>query len=136
MVSLEEWIGEISNVKVRDFPFSDEDKYFSNESVEERRTEPRMSVLFTRDYLENELGLPYENDNVLIDEEMYHGRWSISRRIVFQAEGKYFETFYNVPNTEFQECERWDYDDYENHQIECWEVFPKEKTTIEWVRAE
>jgi len=47
--------------------------------------------------------------------------------MVFETEGKFYETFYSVGATESQEERAYE---YEPDDIECKEVFPVEKTII------
>jgi len=53
-----------------------------------------------------------------------HGRWSLTKRIVFHAEGRFYRLDYDVPATEMQDNDPFDYTDGE-----LVEVFPKEVTT-------
>lgn len=85
--------------------------------------------IFSRDYLVNELGLPYNSDCVIEDTMIQHERWSIVHRLVFEDNGKVYRTYYEEPATEEQELLPWEDED----EVECEEVIPmKVKTTI-WV---
>lgn len=44
--------------------------------------------IFSRDYLVNGLGLPYNSDCVVEDTMIYHERWSIVHRLIFKDNGK------------------------------------------------
>jgi hypothetical protein len=66
---------------------------------------------FDKEYLTEELGLPYEADNIVqLDEAVGKGRWSIEHRIVFEDGGEYWEAFYQVGATESQEERPWEYE--------------------------
>ena len=85
--------------------------------------------IFSRDYLVNELGLPYDSDYVIDNTIIQHKRWSIVRRLIFKDNGKAYRTYYEEPATEEQEMQPWEDED----EIECEEVIQmKVKTTI-WV---
>lgn len=84
---------------------------------------------FSRDYLVNELGLPYDSDCVNEDTMIYKERWSIVHRLIFKDNEKAYRTYYEEPATEEQEMQPWEDED----EIECEEVIQmKVKTTI-WV---
>lgn len=69
----------------------------------------------------------HEEQVTVLDEIISQSRWSIHHRRVFSFNGKFYETKYSVGATEYQE-ER-PYSD-EDDEIECKEVFPKEKIII------
>jgi hypothetical protein len=54
-------------------------------------------------------------------------RWSYTVRQVFSCNGKYYQTFYQKGNTEYQEEEPYEYED---DLIECGEVVKKEILTV------
>lgn len=54
-----------------------------------------------------------------------NSRWSISYERVFSYKDKFYETHYSVGATEMQDEGPYEYDPDE---VECKEVFPKEKT--------
>lgn len=85
------------------------------------------NVKFSKDYLMNELNLPYEN--TIVDEIVDTGRWSIYHRIVFSDNGKFYETSYSEGATECQDERPWEYED----EIECTEVELKEVKVKKWV---
>lgn len=85
--------------------------------------------IFSRDYLVNELGLPYDSDCVIEDTMIDKERWSIVHRLIFKDNDKAYRTYYEEPATEEQEMQPWEDED----EVECEEVIPvKVKTTI-WV---
>lgn len=61
------------------------------------------------------------------DEIIDTSRWSTFHRRVFEHEGKYYETMYSHGSTEQQDESPYE---YEGEEIECKEVFKKEKTVI------
>ena len=52
-----------------------------------------MTVKFSKDYLKNELLLPYEN--AIVDNIIDTTRWSIVHEIVFADKGKFYMTTYS-----------------------------------------
>lgn len=89
-----------------------------------------MIKTFSKEYLMNELRLPYE---AIRDKVIDNSRWSIFHEIVFEdRDGKHYRTTYSVGATECQDEAPWEYDD----QIECTEVEQKEVTIMDWVPVE
>ena len=86
-----------------------------------------MSVKFSKDYLKNELDLPYEN--TIVDKIIDTTRWSIVHEIVFEDKGKFYQTAYSEGATECQDERPWEYED----EIECMEVEWKEVKVKKWV---
>ena len=62
--------------------------------------------------------------NAIVEHITDTSRWSVHYRRVFEHEGKLYETFYSVGATECQDESPYEYADDE---IECKEVFRKEK---------
>lgn len=81
---------------------------------------------FKREFLINELDLPY---NAVEDKVVDNSRWSIHHKIIFEYEGKFYQTRYSVGATESQDERPWEYDD----EIDCTEVVQKEVTVMAWV---
>ena len=88
-----------------------------------------MKKMFHKDYLKNELGLPYEAIKDTITDT---GRWSIYHEIIFEDNGKFYQTCYSEGATECQDERPWEYET----EIECYEVELKEVTRLEWVVKE
>jgi len=65
-----------------------------------------------------------EEWKVLVQEHTGESRWSQHWRIVFEVEGRFYETTYSIGSTESQDERPYEYDDDE---IECKQVFPKSK---------
>ena len=86
--------------------------------------------VFSKDYLVNELDLPWHNTivNRIIDTT----RWSIVHEIVFEDQGKFYMTTYSEGATECQDERPWEYDD----EIKCTEVELKEVKVKKWVPVE
>lgn len=61
-----------------------------------------------------------------------NSRWSLFYSLVFQdkATGKFYHTSYSKGATEMQDESPFE---HEGDEIECEEVFPREKTIIEYV---
>lgn len=60
-------------------------------------------------------------------------RWTTLYRIVFSYGGEFFESFYELGNTEMQESEPYEYDGDENGMIKCTQVYPKKVTVTKYV---
>lgn len=88
-----------------------------------------MIKKFSKDYLINELGLPYRAiTNKIIDTS----RWSIIHEIVFEDNNKFYQTTYSVGATECQDESPWEYDDI----IECDEVELREVKIKKWCKVD
>lgn len=85
--------------------------------------------IFSRDYLVNELELPYDSDCVIDNTIIQHKRWSIVRRLIFKDNGKAYRTYYEEPATEEQEMHPWE----DENEVECEEVIPVEAKVTMWV---
>jgi hypothetical protein len=82
-------------------------------------------VKFKKDFLRYELDLPHSaKENRIID----NSRWSISHEIIFEHEGKFYQTYYSVGATEQQDESPWEYED----EVECVEVQQVEKVVKVW----
>lgn len=86
-------------------------------------------VKFKKDYLVNELGLPFDSDHVQNDVIIDNTRWSIVHEIVFEVDGKFYSTYYEEGATECQYEEPWESED----EIECTEVELVPVVKHEWV---
>lgn len=83
---------------------------------------------FKREYLMEELGLPWEN---IVSEEIVDAtRWSIIKQIVFKDKnGIYYQTAYSMGATECQDESPWEYEE----EVECIEVELKEILVKKWI---
>lgn len=86
--------------------------------------------VFSKDYLMDELDLPYEN--TIVNRIVDTTRWSIIHEIVFEDNGKFYMTTYSEGATEIQDERPWEYDD----EIECTEVELKEVKVKKWIPVE
>lgn len=86
--------------------------------------------VFSKDYLKDELNLPY--DNAIVDRIIDTTRWSIIHEIVFEDNGKFYQTIYSEGATEMQDERPWEYED----EIECTEVELREVKLKKWVPVE
>lgn len=77
---------------------------------------------FTKDFLKEEAA-----DTEVLTELIDERRWVNVYRMVFEYQGKFYETVYEQGKTENQWVELYENDPDE---IECPEVFKKEKTII------
>ncbi len=86
-----------------------------------------MVKTFDKDYLVNELDLPYAAEE---DHVVDNSRWSINHEIVFKdKDGKYYSTAYSVGATECQDEGPWEYED----QVECTEVEKRQVMVEKWM---
>lgn len=86
--------------------------------------------VFSKDYLMDELDLPYEN--TIVNRIVNTTRWSIIHEIVFEDKGKFYMTTYSEGATEYQDERPWEYDD----EIKCTEVELKEVKVKKWIPVE
>ncbi|NFH01357.1 hypothetical protein FC831_13900 [Clostridium botulinum] len=99
---------------------------FGNFKENERE---KNKVKFKREYLIEELGLPWDTD-VIHKEIIDTTRWSVIKEIVFQdKDGRYYQTTYSEGATECQDESPWEYED----EVECVEVELKEVLVKKWV---
>ncbi len=87
-------------------------------------------IKFTKTFLMDELGLPYDNDDIIIKDKIIDtSRWSEIHELIFKHDGKFYSTSYSQGLTE-QQCEQaWEFD----NEIKCQEVFPVEKTVTVYI---
>ena len=90
------------------------------------------TVKFKKDFLVDELDLPYNDDIVKSDEIDDTSRWSVFHTLVFEHEGKFYQTHYSVGATEMQDESPWEFED----EVECHEVEEKEVVVKQWVLME
>lgn len=84
---------------------------------------------FTRDFLINELDLPYAAiENTIVDQR----RWSTVHEIIFEHDGKFYQTHYSEGSTEMQDERPWQYD----KEVECTEVRKVQKLVEVWEPVE
>ncbi|MGV6935908.1 hypothetical protein ACWA2B_10375 [Paenibacillus sp. CMM36] len=81
---------------------------------------------FKKNYLINELNLP---DTALVDEIIDTSRWSIHHSIIFEHQGKFYQTHYSEGATEMQDESPWEYEE----DVDCDEVELKEVKVMKWV---
>lgn len=86
-----------------------------------------MTKKFSKDYLRNELCLPYEN--YVYKHIIDCTRWSIITEIVFEDKGKFYKTTYSEGSTECQDERPWQDID----TVDCVEVELKEIIVKKWV---
>ena len=86
--------------------------------------------IFSKDYLKNELDLPYEN--TIVDKIIDTTRWSIIHEIVFEDNGKFYQTTYSEGATEIQDERPWEYED----EVECTEIELREVKVKKWMPVE
>ena len=92
-----------------------------------------MSIVkFKKDFLVNELDLPYNSDIIKLDEINDTSRWSVYHTLVFEHEGKFYQTQYSVGATEYQDESPWEFEE----EVKCYEVEEKEVVVKQWVKVE
>jgi hypothetical protein len=92
-----------------------------------------MKRVFNKDYLVDELRLPYYNTDIIVEDNIIDAlRWSIVHELIFEENGKFYRTTYSEGATEMQSEKPWQYKD----EIECEEVVLKEVKIKKWVTAE
>jgi hypothetical protein len=74
---------------------------------------------FSKEFLRDDGG------ETVYDRITEHSRWSVHHERVFRHEEKFYLTTYSVGATENQDVSPYE---YEGDEIECVEVFPREKT--------
>lgn len=82
---------------------------------------------FSKDYLKDELDLPY--GNAIVDRIIDTTRWSIVHEIVFEDNGKFYQTTYSEGATEMQYERPWECED----EVECEEVELREVKVKKWM---
>ena len=85
---------------------------------------------FSKDYLKDELDLPY--GNTIVDKIIDTTRWSIVHEIVFEDNGKFYQTTYSEGATEMQDERPWEYED----EVDCTEVELREVKIKKWMPVE
>ena len=89
---------------------------------------------FTKEYLKEELELPWNDDLVQEDKITDTSRWSVIHDLIFKdpADGKFYATYYSIGATENQDESPWEY----GSTIECNEVELKEVIVKQWVSVD
>ena len=87
-------------------------------------------MTFSKDYLMNELDLPY--GRTVSDKIIDTTRWSIIHEIIFEDKGRFYQTTYSEGATECQDESPWEYEE----NIECDEVELKEIKVMKWCKKE
>lgn len=81
---------------------------------------------FKKNFLVNELDLP---SAAILDEITDNSRWSIHHKIVFEHDGKFYQTHYSEGATEMQDESPWEYED----DVDCVEVELKPVQVMKWL---
>lgn len=72
---------------------------------------------FKKEYLQE---CARENTDVIINEIVEHGRWTLTYEIIFRFEDKFYRSFYQRGATENQDESPYEFDE---DNIECEEVY-------------
>jgi hypothetical protein len=88
-------------------------------------------MLFKKQFLIDELD--EVETRTIVEEIAQPRRWMTLMRRVFEYQGKLYQTFYEVGNTEYQDTPPYEFDPEE---IECQEVFAEEKVITVYVTKE
>jgi hypothetical protein len=86
---------------------------------------------FTREFLEEDLEIPWGGPAVKHAEFIDSGRWSEHWKAVFEHEGKFYEVKYELPSTEYQEG-LMPFEQY-GEEIPAKEVELREVTVEKWL---
>ncbi len=87
-------------------------------------------MLFKKEILQElDWETPEGYEVILSDHDPDKHRWYTIYTMIFKFEEKFYGTFYKVGNTECQEVDRYE---YEPDEIECKEVFRREKIIVEY----
>lgn len=90
------------------------------------RTVPVKTMKFPRERM---LAVLWEDEGVILSDKVTdNSRWSIHHELIFQLDGKTYQTTYSVGATESQDERPWDYDD----EVTCTEVRPVRKEVVVW----
>lgn len=92
---------------------------------------PYLKRNFSKDFLVNELDLPYNDEIVIKDEIVEHSRWSVLHDLIFKHDGVLYQTNYTVGATEYQDESPWEFED----DVDCYVVEAKEVTAIKYVKV-
>lgn len=84
---------------------------------------------FLQDLLHEELDESVDVE-IIQDEITDNSRWSIQHSLVFRFEDKFYETWYQVGATEYQDESPWE---YAPDEVDCTEVAPKEVVVIQYL---
>lgn len=87
-----------------------------------------------RDLVDQLVGGGFDGFRLISQKITGHGRWSLHYRIIFEYNGKFYQSRYSTGATECQDESPYEYEDDE---IECEEVVPVQKTiTVYEVRRD
>ncbi len=87
---------------------------------------------FSKKFLTEELDLPCSSKHVVQDNIIDTSRWSNIHELIFEHEGKFYETSYSEGATEMQDEQPWEHED----EVECYEVQKVERTVEVWERVD
>jgi len=87
---------------------------------------------FARDELREVIWNDSEILKRVRDELVYTTRWATVHDLIFEYNGKFYQTEYRRGATECQDEQPFEYDGDSEGMIECREVEPYEKTIIEY----
>ena len=116
-------------------------EYMSTEEAEKRiekfqsamlGEEKMTKIKFKKDFLINDLDLPYNDDIIQEDNIIETSRWSEIHEIVFAYNNKYYKTEYSQGLTEMQDESPWEYEE----EVVCVEVELKEVLVKQWINVE
>jgi hypothetical protein len=84
-----------------------------------------MTIKLKKDFLQDELDLPYK---AVKDTITSISRWSVHHEMVFAYGGKFYICHYSVGATEVQDERPWEYED----EVDCVEVHEVEQLMKVW----
>ena len=84
------------------------------------------TILKTKEEMQNILYEDDETAEIISNKITDHDRWTVSYKLIFKQDNKFYRTFYSVGATEQQDESPWQYE----AEVKCYEVKAVEKTVI------
>jgi len=81
--------------------------------------------------MDDEISFENETYRVITNEMIDTSRWSIRHHLIFEYQDKFYESSYSTGATEYQDEGPYEYDD---NEIECYEVEPYQTTITKYKR--
>ena len=91
-----------------------------------------ITKVFDKDYLLEDLEVPYFGECVKEDKIVDTDRWSEHHVVIFEDDGQFWKTHYSKGLTEMQDEMPWEYED----TVEAFLVEEKEVLVKKWVEVE
>lgn len=85
---------------------------------------------FKKEFLQDVVNDDYSEAEIIKNEVCETSRWSVHYECIFKYKDAFYATYYARGATEMQDEQPYEFDEDE---IECYEVVPVEKTIIDYV---